>query len=78
MNGKGTYRTRGISGSANTVRVVDKSISLDVPEKLYTQRRYSPPLDELPWNDAPPEVRKDATSRRDNRRSGSVIDRTFP
>lgn len=71
MNGKGTYRTRGIGGSLNTVRVVDKSVSLDVPEKLYAQRRYSPSLDDLPWNDAPPEVKKDATSRRDNRRSGA-------
>jgi hypothetical protein len=67
MDGKGVYRTHGIGGLPDTVRVVDKSVSLDVPEKLYTQRRYSPPLDELPWNDAPPEVRKEASSRRDHR-----------
>jgi hypothetical protein len=71
MNGKGVYRTHGIDGSPNTVRVVDGSISLDVPEKLYTQRRYSPDLEELPWNDAPPEVRRDATSRRDTRKRGA-------
>jgi hypothetical protein len=71
MNGKGIYRRRGIGGSPNTVRVVDGSISLDVPEKLYTQRRYSPPLEDLPWNDEPPQVKKDATSRRDSRKGGA-------
>jgi hypothetical protein len=71
MNGKGLYRTHGIGGSPNTVRVVDGSISLDVPENLYIQRRYSPDLEELPWNDAPPEARRNATSRRDSRRGGA-------
>jgi hypothetical protein len=71
MNGVGKYRTHGVNGSPNTVRVVDGSVSFDVPENLYTKRRYSPDLEELPWNDAPPEVRREATSRRDGRRGGA-------
>jgi hypothetical protein len=71
MNGVGKYRTHGIGGSSDTVRVVDGSVSFDIPEKLYVQRRYSPDLEELPWNDAPPEARRDATSRRDSRRGGA-------
>jgi hypothetical protein len=68
MDGTGKYRTRGIDGAPNTVRVVDKSISLDMPEQLYVQRGYSPPIDDLPWNEEPPQARKEATSRGNGRR----------
>jgi hypothetical protein len=71
MKGHGTYRTRGIYRTLSTVRVVNKIISFDAPEKITTQRRYNPDLDELPWIDAPPQVRKEATSRRNSRRSGA-------
>ena len=49
MDGKGIYRTRGTGKSPDTARVVDHSISLDLPEAEYRRRGYSPPFDELAW-----------------------------
>ena len=49
MDGSGTYRTRGIAGSPDTARVVDRSVAFDCPEQQYRRRGYSPPFEELGW-----------------------------
>ena len=49
MNGKGTYRTRGVGGLPNTARVVDKSVAFDLPELQYRSRGYRPEFEELDW-----------------------------
>ena len=52
MNGKGTYRTRGVGDLPNTARVVDKSVAFDLPELQYRSRGYKPEFDELDWMNA--------------------------
>ena len=49
MDGKGTYRTRGIGDLPDTARVVDKSVAFDLPEIQYRRRGYRPEFEELGW-----------------------------
>lgn len=49
MDGKGTYRTRGVGDLPNTARVVDKSVAFDLPELQYRRRGYKPEFEELDW-----------------------------
>jgi hypothetical protein len=55
MDGKGTYRTRGIGGLTDTARVVDKSVAFDLPELQYRRRGYKPEFEELGWKGEEPE-----------------------
>ena len=48
-SGAGKYRTRGTGGQPDTAFVSDRSISFDIGERLYRERGYLPPFDELPW-----------------------------
>ena len=53
MDGKGTSRTHGKNGAADTARVVDQSVAFDCPERQYRSRGYKPDFDDLAWT---PEV----------------------
>jgi hypothetical protein len=53
-DGTGKYRTMGIGGRPNTAFVKDRSISFDIGERLYRDRGYLPPFDELPWSGEAP------------------------
>ncbi|HEV2746471.1 MAG TPA: hypothetical protein VGW34_04140 [Allosphingosinicella sp.] len=52
-DGTGKHRTRGADGAPDTVWVVDRSISFDIGERLYRDRGYSPPFEQLPWKGEP-------------------------
>lgn len=52
VNGTGKYKTRGLGGKPDLAFVVDRSISFDMGERLYSDRGYSPPFDQLPWKDS--------------------------
>jgi hypothetical protein len=54
-NGTGLYRMKGIGDEPNTAFVKDRSISFDIGEMLYRNRKYSPPFDDLPWKTDAPE-----------------------
>lgn len=56
VDGTGKYRTMGVGGGPNTVFVKDRSISFDIGERLYRDRKYLPPFDELPWSGEAPSV----------------------
>jgi hypothetical protein len=53
MDGKGTYRTRGIGNQPDTARVVDRSVAFDLPEIQYRRRGYEPDFEELGWAEKP-------------------------
>ena len=53
-NGRGKHKTRGLDGKPDLAFVVDKSISFDMGERLYRDRGYMPPFEELPWKGAAP------------------------
>jgi hypothetical protein len=48
-NGTGLHRTKGMGEEPDTAFVKDRSISFDIGERLYRDRKYAPPFDELPW-----------------------------
>ena len=53
-NGTGQYRTMGLGGAPNTAFVKDRSISFDIGERLYRERKYLPSFDDLPWHGSGP------------------------
>jgi len=53
-NGTGLYRTKGSGEAPDTAFVKDRSISFDIGERLYRERKYSPSFDELPWKVSEP------------------------
>jgi hypothetical protein len=66
MDGKGTYRTRGIEGLPDTARVVDKSVAFDLPEIQYRRRAYKPEFDELGWKGEEPDAAAAAVADADS------------
>jgi hypothetical protein len=52
INGVGMRRMHGLGGRPDLAFVVDKSISFEITERLYRDRGYSPPFDQLPWEKA--------------------------
>jgi hypothetical protein len=59
MDGKGIHRTRGAGDGPDTARVVDRSVSFDLPEPQYRARGYAPPFDELAWKVQTPDAVSD-------------------
>lgn len=51
MDGTGKYRTHGKDDLSHTAFVKDRSIAFDIGERLYRSRGYTPPWDDLPWNE---------------------------
>lgn len=51
-DGTGKHRTHGQAGRDDTAFVKDRSISFDIEERLYRERGYIPPFDQLPWKEA--------------------------
>ena len=49
VDGIGKHRMHGEGGKPDLAFVVDKSISFEIGEMLYRNRGYSPPFDQLPW-----------------------------
>jgi hypothetical protein len=52
----GLYRTRGLKGMPNTVRVQDVGgieMEMDIPEQRYRDNGYEPPYEQLPWRGEP-------------------------
>ncbi len=48
-NGTGQYRTILADGTSRIAFVRDRSISFQIHERLYRDRKYLPAFDELPW-----------------------------
>jgi hypothetical protein len=49
---RGLYRIHGIGGRPDDVRIDLGGITAPLEEGLYRVRRYQPPVEELPWEDA--------------------------
>ena len=45
----GLYRTQGMGGLSNSVRVTDGTIAFDMEEGHYRDKGYEPDFDVLPW-----------------------------
>jgi hypothetical protein len=48
---RGLYRIRGVGGLSNDVHVVDVAMGFPIPEALYRERGYDPPVETLPWKE---------------------------
>lgn len=56
VNGTGIYRTMGAGGTPSIAFVTDRSISFQIYERLYRERKYLPCFDELPWSGGDPKA----------------------
>lgn len=48
---RGLYRIHGTDGRPDDIRVDDDGIETPVEEQLYRSRGYSPPVEDLPWQE---------------------------
>lgn len=48
---RGLYRIRGAEGNSDEVRIDDDGIDVPISEQVYLDRKLSPPLDALPWQE---------------------------
>jgi len=48
---RGLYRIRGAEGNPDEVRIDDDGIDVPISEQAYLDRRLSPSLDQLPWQE---------------------------
>ena len=48
---RGMYRTHGVDGLPDGVRVDDEGIDIPMEEVSYRARGYLPLVDDLPWQD---------------------------
>ena len=48
---RGMYRTHGVDGLSDGVRVDDEGIDIPMEEVSYRARGYLPLVDDLPWQD---------------------------
>jgi hypothetical protein len=48
---RGLYRTHGVDGRPDDVRVEDDGIEIPMEEGLYRARGHLPAVDDLPWQE---------------------------
>ena len=67
---RGTSRIRRAPPAENGVWMSDGIVSFEISECMYRERRYSPPLERLPWKARPNERRNTGENRAANQASG--------